>query len=141
MPLQFIDYARRPEHVAVVVAWLSDGGIASNFPMHLFDSLFPARPTFGFDLQPMTVEHGSEPVFIPERRGGPSHGDRGLPGFAKAILETMQNWSDSTQLSMNTFSERVPEIRLGKDQGGINLTMPPTVVTEIADRGRLRRVA
>ena len=136
VPLQFIDYARKPEHVAMVIAWLSDGGIASNFPMHLFDSPFPGRPTFGFDLQPMTVEHGSEPVIIPQRRGGgPSHGLSGLLGFAKAILETMQNWSDSTQLGMNTFSDRVPEIRLSKDQGGINLTMPPTVVTEIADRG------
>ncbi|MFZ1546531.1 MAG: patatin-like phospholipase family protein, partial [Candidatus Nitrotoga sp.] len=29
------------------VCWFSDGGISSNFPIHLFDSLFPKRPTFG----------------------------------------------------------------------------------------------
>ncbi|MBL7518514.1 patatin-like phospholipase family protein [Frankia sp. CNm7] len=32
--------------------WFSDGGIASNFPMHFFDAWLPARPTFGLDLVP-----------------------------------------------------------------------------------------
>jgi hypothetical protein len=56
-------------------------------------------------------------------------------GFAKAILDTMQNWSDSTQLGMNTFSNRVPEIRLSKMEGGINLSMTSTVIDNIASRG------
>ncbi len=30
--------------------WLSDGGIASNFPIHVFDSWVPERPTFGITL-------------------------------------------------------------------------------------------
>ena len=29
----------------------SDGGISSNFPIHLFDAWVPSRPTFGLDLQ------------------------------------------------------------------------------------------
>jgi predicted acylesterase/phospholipase RssA len=30
--------------------WFSDGGIASNFPIHFFDSWLPTRPTFGVNL-------------------------------------------------------------------------------------------
>ena len=33
--------------------WFSDGGISSNFPVHLFDSWLPARPTFGIKLTSM----------------------------------------------------------------------------------------
>jgi predicted acylesterase/phospholipase RssA len=30
--------------------WFSDGGIASNFPIHFFDAWMPGRPTFGLNL-------------------------------------------------------------------------------------------
>ena len=32
--------------------WVSDGGISSNFPVHLFDAWVPGRPTFGLNLVP-----------------------------------------------------------------------------------------
>jgi len=35
----------------VVETWLSDGGIASNFPIHFFDAWIPRFPTFGLDLR------------------------------------------------------------------------------------------
>lgn len=35
----------------LVPQWFSDGGIASNFPIHFFDSWLPERPTFGITLQ------------------------------------------------------------------------------------------
>jgi hypothetical protein len=136
VPLHFVDYGRRPESIALVTAWFSDGGIASNFPMHLFDDAFPTRPTFGFDLQPSSVDHGSAKVIIPRRvGGGRSHPIGNVVGFGKAILDTMQNWSDNTQLGMNTFGDRVPEVRLDASEGGINLAMPAPVIETIADRG------
>lgn len=30
--------------------WFSDGGLCSNFPIHLFDAPIPSRPTFGINL-------------------------------------------------------------------------------------------
>lgn len=30
--------------------WFSDGGLCSNFPIHLFDAPIPTRPTFGINL-------------------------------------------------------------------------------------------
>ncbi len=36
--------------------WFSDGGLTSNFPIHLFDSPVPSRPTFGISLAYGNVE-------------------------------------------------------------------------------------
>jgi predicted acylesterase/phospholipase RssA len=44
----------RPEHL--IVHWFSDGGIASNFPIHFFDSWFPRHPTFGITLRYVPVD-------------------------------------------------------------------------------------
>jgi len=51
-PIYRVDYSTRTSlcpdaHKEPSVCWLSDGGITSNFPIHLFDSLLPSRPTFG----------------------------------------------------------------------------------------------
>ena len=104
--------------------------------MHLFDQALPTRPTFGFDLQPATSEHGTADVLIPARFAVRGHDIKGVVGFVKAILDTMQNWSDTTQLAMRTFSDRVPEIRLQAEEGGMNLAMDPAVIEAIADRVR-----
>ena len=44
--------------------WFSDGGISSNFPMHLFDDLVPAWPTFGISLEPRI--DCREDIFLPQ---------------------------------------------------------------------------
>jgi hypothetical protein len=36
--------------------WFSDGGIVSNFPIHLFDAWLPERPTFGINLSDLPPE-------------------------------------------------------------------------------------
>src|SRR5919199_1055184 len=36
--------------------WFSDGGISSNFPIHLFDAWLPERPTFGITLTKLPPE-------------------------------------------------------------------------------------
>jgi predicted acylesterase/phospholipase RssA len=36
--------------------WFSDGGLASNFPVHLFDAPMPLRPTFAINFVPNSVE-------------------------------------------------------------------------------------
>ena len=46
---------------AVVRCWFSDGGITSNFPIHLFDSPLPSRPTFCIDLAPRQTAGRSTP--------------------------------------------------------------------------------
>lgn len=42
--------AERPGEQRLAEIWLADGGITSNFPIHLFDSPVPTRPTFCLNL-------------------------------------------------------------------------------------------
>ena len=53
--------------------WFSDGGLASNFPIHFFDTPLPTRPTFAINLVPDTVEAAEV-----EEIGGKLHRVSGL---------------------------------------------------------------
>src|SRR5579863_4811469 len=57
------DEIRRPE-----VVWFSDGGVCSNFPLHLFDSPLPRWPTFGINLRDVRADRESR-VWTPETTG------------------------------------------------------------------------
>lgn len=49
VPLHAIDHDLPPGERKFSRCWFSDGGISSNFPIHLFDGLVPIWPTFGID--------------------------------------------------------------------------------------------
>ena len=135
---------RSPERV-----WFSDGGICSNFPVHFFDAVLPTRPTFAINLvgAAQVPERPCEPqdfVAVPEdniegqeqprlsllRKGRPS-----LPGLLAAIKDTMHNWNDNTQLRVPGFRDRIAQVRLRHDEGGLNLRMAPALIRRIAERG------
>ncbi|WP_156255687.1 patatin-like phospholipase family protein [Sandarakinorhabdus oryzae] len=55
LPLWVLRWVGRPEvqderRPVLSRVYLSDGGITSNFPIHLFDSVVPSRPTFAINL-------------------------------------------------------------------------------------------
>jgi hypothetical protein len=60
---------------------------------------------------------------------------RNLTGFLGAILHTMQNWSDNTQIGLPGFRDRIAHVSLGKQEGGFNLRMPEDVIKHLAARG------
>ncbi|KRE54667.1 patatin-like phospholipase family protein [Phycicoccus sp. Soil748] len=131
--------------------WFSDGGITSNFPIHFFDSFAPTRPTFGVNLRPHHPAHPPVPgdesssVYLPIGNGAgraqaPNLFDAAgptLPGFAKAILDTMQNWNDLLQLPLPGFRDRIAHVSLSPEEGGMNLAMPPSRIAALARRGQL----
>lgn len=135
VPLYYVDHGRAPQHVELIPVWFSDGGIASNFPMHLFDTQFPTRPTFGINLQPKDVEHGDTWVYVPATGQPRSHSMTSLSDFVHALLDTMQNWADVTQLTLPAYRQRVAEVRLTDEQGGMNLAMSSDEIAIIANRG------
>jgi hypothetical protein len=135
VPLFYIDYARAPEHVAMVPVWFSDGGIASNFPMHLFDAPWPARPTFGIDLQKVDLLHGNQQTYLPKSSALRSHAIGSLTQFGAALFDTMHNWADITQLTLPAYRGRVAEVRLSDAEGGMNLNMPAELVMTVANYG------
>ncbi|WP_375767270.1 patatin-like phospholipase family protein [Archangium gephyra] len=131
--------------------WFSDGGIASNFPIHIFDAWLPSRPTFGINLAdsqlPTTltgprespIHRREEDVFLPQPRDivppqvYPIHQ---VSSFLGAIFDTAQNYRDNTQARMPSYRERVVQVRLQDDEGGLNLKMSPDTIKRVADKGR-----
>jgi predicted acylesterase/phospholipase RssA len=118
-----------------------DGGISSNFPIHLFDALLPARPTFALsldDLPPGTTT-GDQRVFIPAtaRRGFglPARETVSVSGLFGSILRAAKDWQDQLLSTMPGQRERIAHVMLSADEGGLNLTMPPERARALMLRG------
>lgn len=162
VPLWAIDYQQPHVTRGFKRCMFSDGGISSNFPMHLFDGLIPRWPTFGIDLD--TEESNSrEPqkgaddqiqaddarsVFLPHaylegiadrwtRFDEKLNPASRLGGFLMSISSTMQNWNDNTETRSAGVRDRVVRVSLRKDEGGMNLNMPGRVIKDVAKRGAL----
>jgi len=139
--LYFVDYSRKAdEDKKHVECWFTDGGISSNFPVHFFDSLFPTRPTFGINLTPYPRDYEDDQGFyLPERTSDgalPTYQPiTSFPAFAGAIKDTMQNWRDTSQSRLLGYRDRVVRVQLHKEEGGMNLQMPPEVIAGVALRG------
>ena len=136
VPLYALD---RNGDLGVVRHVFSDGGISSNFPMHFFDALLPTRPTFGINLSSPHPVHPDELTWLPPAATG-GVDPRAVPfesvaGFAQALRDTVQNWSDNTQVTQRGYAERVVEIRLRPGEGGLNLRMEEDVILALVARG------
>lgn len=140
----------RSTQVEADVCWFSDGGICSNFPMHFFDSPLPRWPTFGIDLEPDPCDRpksNEEMVWLPAKPGSGSqlplnNFDRGssqerFVRFVGAIIDTMQNWRDKIQATAAGYRDRIVHIKLCPDEGGLNLNMPPIVIANLSERGKI----
>lgn len=145
VPLWAIDYEHPRKDRDFQRCLFSDGGIASNFPMHLFDGLVPQWPTFGIDLEP-AIKGLSGRTFLPQRyvEGIADRWSRfdqaeksasRLGGFLAGIANAMQNWNDNTQARLAGVRDRVVRVRLEKNRGGLNLDMPADVISDVAGRG------
>ena len=136
-----------------------DGGICSNFPIHLFDSPIPSWPTFGISLHEIPTSKldaaggpSSSPkqaqVWLPE-----SHLEKGedqwnefetepeplerLSGFFSALASTTINWSDATLARLPGVRERVVRVGLPSGVGGLNIRMKEGDIRDLADQGRV----
>lgn len=154
VPLHAVDWNLRsnqqnPTHPGFERCWFSDGGLSSNFPIHLFDGPIPTRPTFAIDLdayppsQPEDEENECNNVWMADTneagvletwtRFGEKKPDLG--GFFAAIFNAMQNWQDNMQSRVPGFRDRIVRVYLNADEGGMNLNMSQTLLTKLAARG------
>ncbi|MGL4959734.1 MAG: patatin-like phospholipase family protein [Inquilinus sp.] len=145
--------------------WLSDGGITSNFPVHLFDSPIPTRPTFCLNLvypgetleeqQSESPEEASrnlldnghrsdeELVYMPSRNGEavsmyarlPDGPLPGLMSFVSRIPYVARLWADSELMIMPGQLDRIVHIRMREGEGGFNLDMPKDAIDSLNRRG------
>ncbi len=146
----------RAPHRPLQRVWFSDGGITSNFPIHRFDSLYPRWPTLGINLR-YTDDSGlpqrnraratGEMVYLPERPGdgtldlwnafdAPAPAVSGFMKFALSIFSSAQNWHDEAFMKLPAYRDRVAEIWLSPEEGGLNLDMPAATIEALIARGR-----
>ena len=128
--------------------WFSDGGISSNFPVHLFDDPLPGSPTFALNLRGVhpdfpIVSDESKNVFLPTepldgKEPSFNHFDAKngtLPGFLGTVLDTARNWHDNSRLNLAAYRDRVAHLSLDSKEGGLNLRMPPETIRQLSERG------
>ena len=147
-----VEEGRPPAHALVAeVCWFSDGGIASNFPVHFFDAPLPTRPTFAIDLDGFHPDHPRRAdeaanVYLPSSNVGglldswhridSKPGLGSLTGFVSGIVRTMQNHVDSGLTHQPGYRDRIVHVHTAPDEGGMNLTMPPDVIRALTLRGQ-----
>jgi predicted acylesterase/phospholipase RssA len=148
--------ARKVTEKELTEHWFSDGGIASNFPIHLFDSWIPRRPTFGINLRDSALP--SQKAFTPAalaaedrrrlRNGvllpkpensrdarAPMTEITDLGSFLGALLGIAQNYRDNTQAALPGYRERIAHVYLDEGEGGLNLKMPGETLEKIVAKG------
>lgn len=152
-------YARRIQTEPPVRVWFTDGGVCSNFPLHFFDSPLPRRPTFAINLRPLHQEEldVQEPaeaspddmVWFPStnrdglrplwRHFDSQHGLEKLRGYFSTLLDTGFTWHETLQATIPGFRDRIIHVKLDKtkDEGGLNLNMPPELIDSLNHRGTL----
>ena len=145
------------EHAAAVterpvfdVNWFSDGGLTANLPVQFFDSVLPSRPTFAIDLAPFSDDHprsdderDNSHLPLVNQGGGHRRTARWAPkplsalfSFGLSLVETARTWVDQASLTMPGYRDRVVTVYQDGAEGGINLAMPPELVTALSQRGR-----
>jgi hypothetical protein len=130
--------------------WFTDGGLCSNFPVHLFDAALASRPTFAINLGPFppgttpsqdqtqNVEYArSNRSLAPPYFAIPESGFGAVGGFASAAINTARGWQDSSHLDFPGFRDRIVQVLQTKDEGGLNLFMDGSTIDRLADRGRV----
>lgn len=152
VPLYAIDYEhpvraqRRIER-----CWCSDGGLCSNFPIHLFDAAIPRWPTFGLWLGKRGAHRPGQAFWLPEQPGSGrgeirqrfDPADSGVPGpvgpldfvlgFLGSLLLTAKDWGDFTRMRMPHVRNRVARLLLRQGEGGLNIGMSRTTMLQMAD--------
>ena len=128
--------------------WLTDGGVTSNFPIHMFDSPLPLWPTVGIDLGDYPAGAAHQDVYLLGDAQSTKHLasplKQAMSNFLGAILGTSLQWRDNAQLQMPAFQSRIAVVRQRSYEGGNNLFMTRSDIASLAVRGvvagmRLRR--
>ncbi|MGH6632381.1 MAG: hypothetical protein ACREB0_03375, partial [Sphingopyxis sp.] len=142
------------------ICWFSDGGVSSNFPLHLFDAPLPRWPTFAINLvYPQSDDDAAaenpEPQSAQDKAEAavwlPLHNNRGwqrsyssiarplalaeVSGFVFGIISTMQNWRDLLQSRAPGQRDRIVHVALDKVEGGMNLDMSQAILDSISLKG------
>ena len=148
VPLWALDPQAKPPRMRRCL--FSDGGLCSNFPIHLFDSPIPAWPTFGLSLNDRPEANNLTPVAdlvtLPETEHDGQYerwrdfddrratGERFM-GFLDAMFGTVIEWNDATLARLPGVWDRVVRVSLPTGVGGLNIRMKKDDMQRLAELG------
>jgi len=129
----------------------SDGGICSNFPIHMFDAAVPEWPTFGIALESRSVfrpeqkywltrlhyQGADDPWFrFDEKQNPVTHEpttrSAQLLGFLGSIFYSAKDWNDKIATRLPGVRDRIVHITLEK-MGGLNLRITEKEIMDLAE--------
>ena len=132
---------------------LSDGGLCTNFPIHLFDAAHPRWPTFALLLDKRLRNYEEQDVWLPPthlqgradnwQRFVPGAEDddkpersllRRLLGLAGGIVLTAKDWNDRVSGRLPQVRNRVIRLALRDGEGQLNLAMPRETILRMAHK-------
>lgn len=130
--------------------WFTDGGLCANLPVHFFDSPLPKHPTFALNLaafppgREKSADQAENSYLPTSNLGGlqrpwfplPTAGVGAWLSFGLLMVHTAREWVDGAQLVMPGYRDRIVTVHHDEAEGGMNLSMPEQVVTDLAERGR-----
>lgn len=122
--------------------WLTDGGLSSNFPVHLFDDPLPSRPTFaiGLDALPCLEKEAKKRALLPETAPQsmalPVKPIGNLAQFGWALLSAAKDWQDQLASGITGQRERIARIYLTDKEGGLNLGMDAETTKKLMTYGQ-----
>jgi hypothetical protein len=91
-------------------------------------------------LDPATIDQLGKAIYLPGVKD-PFSGPEWIPiqenllKFLNAIWSTAQNYRDNMQSNMRSYRERVVQVRLSDEEGGLNLAMSPTTIEKVVEKG------
>lgn len=150
VPVYAIDYEERRGRRRLRKCLLTDGGVCTNFPIHLFDAAHPRWPTFGLLLSRRIGSYRKQPVWLPDRHGEgrADNWSRGVPGAERArrkpaalrelagllfgMLETALSWNDNILSRLPHSRNRIVRMALRAGEGQVHITMPRSTILEMA---------
>lgn len=129
-----------------------DGSLCANFPIHLFDKLIPAWPTFGVALQEIDSANSTDADRCTPEASLPNDHREGAvdrvngfdsrhapreraSGFVGAMLSTTKDWNDAVLARLPGVRERVVNVPLERDIGGLNILMTTQQIKHLAEKG------
>lgn len=154
VPVYAVDYeapSDGPQQRQLRRCLLSDGGLCTNFPVHLFDAAHPRWPTFAFLLDNRLQKFDKQSLWLPrthlEGRGDnwqrfvPGAQDCGearpslltqLLGLSTGLLLTMKDWNDRMTGRLPQVRNRTVRLALQPDEGQLNIAMPSQTILRMA---------
>lgn len=151
MPVYAVDYEATRGQRQLRRCWLSDGGLCTNFPIHLFDAAHPQWPTFAFLLDNRLKKFEGQALWLPEKhlQGRGDNWQRFVPGaeddpketrtllerllgLAGGMLLTMKDWNDRVTGRLPQVRNRIIRLALQPGEGQLNLAMPRQTILRMA---------